>query len=80
MWLPGAMLILAPIKGQAYQPDAPYLVSQKKNQQKLAGEDKRIHVKLAALEKRFGKKPNIIYILADDVGWGEYGTNIPAPQ
>jgi len=51
------MLILAPIKGQAYQPDAPYLVSQKKNQQKWAGEDKQIHVKLAALEKRFGKKP-----------------------
>ncbi len=77
------MLILASIKGQAYQPDAPYLVSQKKNQQKWAGEDKQIHVKLAALEKSFGKKPNIIYILyilADDVGWGEYGTNIPSPQ
>jgi len=28
---------------------------------------------LAALEKKFGKKPNIIYILADDVGWGEMG-------
>ena len=26
------------------------------------------------------KKPNIIYILADDIGWGESGTNIPAPQ
>ena len=23
--------------------------------------------------KRFGKRPNIIYILADDVGWGEMG-------
>ncbi len=28
---------------------------------------------LAALEARFGKKPNIVYILTDDVGWGELG-------
>ncbi len=37
-------------------------------------EDKSIDEKLAALEKRFGKKPNIIYILADDIGWGELGS------
>ena len=31
------------------------------------------NAKLASLEETFGKKPNIIYILADDVGWGELG-------
>jgi arylsulfatase A-like enzyme len=36
-------------------------------------EDKAIDAKLAALEKKFGKKPNIIYILTDDIGHGELG-------
>jgi arylsulfatase A-like enzyme len=58
---------------QAYQPDAPYLQSAEKNKAKWAAEDKQIDAKLAVLEKRFGKKPNIIYILTDDVGWGELG-------
>ncbi len=57
----------------AFQPDAPFLVSQQNNKAKWAAEDAGINKKLAALEKRFGKKPNIIYILADDVGWGELG-------
>jgi hypothetical protein len=35
--------------------------------------NKAIDAELAALEKKFGKKPNIIYILADDIGWGELG-------
>jgi arylsulfatase len=48
-------------------------VSQKKNQTNWAAEDKQIDQKLGALEQRFGKKPNIIFILADDVGWGEMG-------
>lgn len=38
----------------------------KKNREKWAAEDKQIDAKLAALQKRFGKRPNIIYILADD--------------
>jgi hypothetical protein len=31
-------------------------------------QDKETEAKLAALEKKFGKKPNIIYILVDDIG------------
>jgi arylsulfatase len=58
---------------QAAQFDAPYYELEKRNQTKWADEDKQIDQKLAALEKKFGKKPNIIYILADDVGWGELG-------
>lgn len=43
--------------------------------------------KLAALEKRFGKKPNIIVLLVDDMGWGDPGcfgggeaVGAPTPQ
>ena len=57
----------------AFQSDEPFLAHQEKNKDKWAQEDKIINEKLAALEQKFGKKPNIIYILADDVGWGEMG-------
>ena len=57
----------------SYQPDAPFLDFQKRNQAQWAEADKEIDAKLAALEKKFGKKPNIIYILTDDIGWGELG-------
>jgi arylsulfatase len=53
--------------------DGYFQVQQKKNAEGWAAEDTKINEKLAELEKRFGKKPNIIYILADDVGWGELG-------
>jgi len=29
--------------------------------------------KLAALEKRFGRKPNVVILLVDDMGWGDPG-------
>ena len=53
--------------------DGYFQVEQKKNAQAWAAEDEKINERLAQLEKRFGKKPNIIYILSDDVGWGEIG-------
>ncbi len=43
--------------------------------------------KLAALEKKTGKKPNILMFLVDDVGWGDFGcygggvmTGAPTPN
>ena len=66
-------MIGLPIQVQAAQFDTPYYALEKRNKPKWAEEDKQIDQKLAALEKKFGKKPNIIYILADDVGWGEMG-------
>jgi len=36
-------------------------------------DSKEVQKKLAELEKKFGKKPNIIYILADDIGYTELG-------
>ena len=38
-------------------------------------QDRRARAKLAALEKRFGMKPNILIFLMDDVGWMDPGFN-----
>lgn len=65
--------LIFPLSSFAGQFDAPYYDFQKKNQEKWVTEDKQINSKLAALKKKFGKKPNIIYILTDDIGWGELG-------
>ena len=53
--------------------DAHHYDLKDRKQAQWAAEDTDIDARLAALEKKFGKKPNIIYILADDVGWGELG-------
>ena len=65
--------LIFPATSFAAQFDAPFYDLQERNKDKWVAEDKQINAKLAALEKKFGKKPNIIYILADDVGWGEMG-------
>ncbi|WP_170565176.1 sulfatase-like hydrolase/transferase [Ruegeria atlantica] len=57
----------------AIEPDAPQLDFAERNAEVWAVEDGEINAKLEALEERFGKKPNIIYILTDDIGWGELG-------
>lgn len=36
-------------------------------------QDKQAAEKLAALEKKFGRKPNILILLVDDMGWGDPG-------
>jgi arylsulfatase len=71
----------------AAQFDAPYYEFLKKHGAEWAKEDEAIDAKLAALEKKFGKKPNIIYILVDDIGHGELGVQgggasrgAPTPQ
>ena len=67
------LVIAVPLSVHAYQSDAPFLMDQKINKKKWADEDFQIAKKLSALRDKFGKRPNIIYILADDVGWGEMG-------
>ncbi len=57
----------------AGQFDAPYYAMEKRYKAEWEKQDRQIDAKLAALEKKFGKKPNIIYILTDDIGWGELG-------
>lgn len=57
----------------AIEPDGPHIAHADRNAEAWAEEDGEIDAKLAELEARFGKKPNIIFILTDDVGWGEPG-------
>jgi len=38
-------------------------------------QDKRAREKLAALQRKFGKRPNIVVFLLDDVGWMDPGFN-----
>ena len=58
----------------AIQPDAEYRVREKQFGEQWAADDKQIQGKLTALEKKFGKKPNIVFILADDIGYTELGS------
>lgn len=39
----------------------------------LPDQEKEAADKLAALEKKFGRKPNIVILLVDDMGWGDPG-------
>ncbi len=53
--------------------DQPYQ-DQALNNTDWADDDAKVQIKLDALKAKFGgKTPNIIYILTDDVGWGELG-------
>ena len=66
------MVVAMPAGGQQF--DAPFLDAQKRRAQEWQTEDRELDQKLAELESRFGKKPNIIFILSDDIGWGELGS------
>jgi arylsulfatase len=54
--------------------DAEYYILHAQNGKKWAAEDKELDQRLAELRKKNGgKPPNIVYILLDDVGFGEIG-------
>jgi arylsulfatase A-like enzyme len=69
-----AVMIAIPMVASAIQPDAEYLVREKQFGEQWGAEDKQVQQKLSALEKKFGKKPNIVFILADDIGYTELGS------
>ncbi|MGB5281565.1 MAG: hypothetical protein WBN37_09640, partial [Arenicellales bacterium] len=54
--------------------DAEYTVIEAQNGKAWAADDKTIDKKLADIRKKNGNKPpNIIFILLDDLGFGEIG-------
>jgi arylsulfatase len=65
------------VQSQAEKPiihDAEYTIIEAQNGEKWQADDKTIASKLAKMRKKNnGKPPNIVYILLDDVGFGEIG-------
>ena len=72
-WMGLLVITGLPSMASAVQQDAEYYVQEKRFGKQWTAEDKQVRDKLATLEKKFGKKPNIIYILADDTGYTELG-------
>jgi arylsulfatase len=58
--------------------DAEYYVLEAQNGQRWAAEDREIDARLAALRQKFGRPPNIVYLLWDDTAFGAVG--FPALQ
>ena len=55
--------------------DAEYRIIERQHGDRWSAEDTEINTKLAEIrERNGGKPPNILYILLDDVGFGEIGT------
>ena len=55
--------------------DAEYQILERQHGERWKAEDKTIDAKLAEIRQRNGgKPPNIVYILLDDIGFGEVGT------
>jgi len=72
--LTGAVLLATlSMTAQAVQQDAEYYALEEEFGGQWLSDDKQVQAKLDELEKRFGKKPNIIKILVDDVGYSELG-------
>jgi arylsulfatase len=69
-----AAMVATPVAAANYVRDAEYVRMEKHFGEQWKADDVKVREKLAALEKRFGKKPNIVYILADDVGYTELGS------
>ena len=56
--------------------DAEYYIIEAQNGDRWAAEDKELDARLAELKKEHGQSPNIVYILWDDMAFGDAG--IPA--
>ena len=74
-----ALIVLTMVSGQGLAKDivhdAEYYIAAEQNGEKWAAEDKGIDEKLAAFRKKNGgKPPNIFYILVDDIGFGDLGS------
>ncbi len=69
-----AMAVGLPAYGQSkVVHDAEYYILKAQNGEKWAAEDKALDAKLAELRKKHGHPPNIIYLLWDDMAFGDAG-------
>ena len=68
-----AFIFLSSLICSAQQFDAPFYKLEIKNTDEWKKQENSLNEKLSQLEKKNGKKPNIIYILTDDIGFGEIG-------
>ena len=73
-WMILLLMTVLPSISSAIKPVAEYLVRERQFGEQWAAEDKQVQDRLAALEKKFGKKPNIVFILADKIGYTELGS------
>ncbi|MEJ2178609.1 MAG: sulfatase-like hydrolase/transferase, partial [Gammaproteobacteria bacterium] len=68
-------LALQPVAAKEIQHGAEHYILQAQNGEKWAADDKTVDQKLTEIRKaNGGKRPNIVYILLDDIGYGEIGT------
>ena len=66
---------LQPAFGKDIVHDAEFYVSKAQNGERWAQEDKELDAMLAEFrEKNGGKPPNVVYILIDDIGFGDLGS------
>lgn len=71
----GVILQAPDVQAKDIQHDAEYYILEAQNGEKWAAEDEELDKKLADFRKsNGGKSPNIFYILIDDIGFGDLGS------
>ena len=77
--IPALVITLAgPASANDIVHDAEYYILEAQHGEKWAAADKTINDKLAALQEKYGRPPNIIHVMWDDTAFGDVG--IPAIQ